>query len=33
MTDEYVELAEVLGTAETLALAIIDWCGYDAPAS
>jgi acetylornithine deacetylase len=32
MTDEYIELEEVLGTAETLALAILDWCGYDAPA-
>jgi len=33
MTDEYIELSEVLGTAETLALAIADWCGYDAPAA
>jgi acetylornithine deacetylase len=33
MTDECIELEEVLGTAETLALAILDWCGYDAPAS
>jgi acetylornithine deacetylase len=33
MTDEYIELEEVLGTAETLALSILDWCGYDAPAS
>ena len=33
MTDEYIALEEVLGTAETLALSILDWCGYDAPAS
>lgn len=33
MTDEYIELDEVLGTAETLALAILDWCGYDASTS
>lgn len=33
MTDEYIELDEVVGTAETLALSILDWCGYDAPAS
>ncbi|HEV2128325.1 MAG TPA: ArgE/DapE family deacylase [Thermomicrobiales bacterium] len=31
--DEYIELDEVLGAAETLALAICDWCGYDAPVS
>jgi acetylornithine deacetylase len=33
MTDEFIELDEVLGTAETLALSILDWCGYDAVAS
>jgi acetylornithine deacetylase len=33
MTDEFIELEEVLGTAETLALCILDWCGYDAGAS
>ncbi len=33
MTDEYIPLDEVLGTAETLALSILAWCGYDAPAA
>jgi acetylornithine deacetylase len=33
MTDEYIALEEVLGVAETLALCILDWCGYDAPAA
>jgi acetylornithine deacetylase len=32
VSDEYIDLEEVLGTSETLALAILDWCGYDAPA-
>jgi acetylornithine deacetylase len=32
VTDEFIELDEVLGSAEVLALAILDWCGYDAPA-
>lgn len=33
MTDEYIELDEVLGAAETLALAIAEWCGYEVPVS
>ena len=28
--DEYIELDEVLGAAETLALAVAGWCGFDA---
>lgn len=31
VADEYIDLPEVLAAAETLALAIAEWCGYDAP--
>jgi acetylornithine deacetylase len=27
--DEYIEVGEMVGAAETLAVAICDWCGYD----
>lgn len=31
VADEYIDLDEVIGAAETLALAIADWCGFDSP--
>lgn len=30
--DEHIELDEIIRAAETIAIAICDWCGYDAPA-
>jgi len=33
VADEYIEMSDVLLAAETMALAIVSWCGYDYPAT